>query len=366
MTKIKDVINYLETIAPLAYQEQYDNCGLLTGSEEDLVSGVLITLDCTEEVVKEAINRKCNLIVTHHPIIFSGLKKITGKTYVERTVIRAIKNDIAIYAIHTNLDNILTGVNFQFAQHLELENLSILSPKSTTLNKLVCFVPKASKEKVLKSLYSAGAGNIGNYSNCSFTSDGTGSFTPNETATPSIGSAGNAEQVEETRVEVLFPAHKVKGVIEAMKASHPYEEIAHFITELNNTNQHIGAGIIGTLKTSLSKEEFLSHVKQQLNLSMIKFTKEYIGKVKTVAICGGSGSFLLPNAIRAHADAYISADFKYHEFFDAENKLMICDIGHYESEVATKDLLYDILSKKFSSFALNLSEIDTNPISYYN
>ncbi len=366
MTKIKDVIAYLETIAPLAHQESYDNCGLLTGSVSSDITGVLITLDCTEEVVQEAINMHCNLIITHHPIIFSGLKKITGKTYVERTIILAIKHEIAIYAIHTNLDNSLTGVNFQFAKKLELNNLTILSPKASTLNKLVCFAPKANEGSILQALHEAGAGNIGNYLNCSFTSDGIGHFTPNELANPSIGSEGKPEHVKESKIEVVFPSYSLIKIVDVLKMAHPYEEVAYFISELNNTDLSIGAGVVGTLRDELTVKDFLSHLKKRMNLSMIKFTKGYSGKIKTVAICGGSGSFLLTTALRAKVDAYISADFKYHEFFDAENKLLVCDIGHYESEVATKDLLYDILSKKFSSFALNLSEIDTNPISYFN
>jgi len=365
MTKIKDVINYLETIAPLAHQESYDNCGLLTGDKNDETTGVIITLDCTEDVVKEAISKKCNLIISHHPIIFSGLKKIIGANYVERTIIKAIKNNIAIYAIHTNLDNSIKGVNYQFAKQFGLKNISILNAKSNTLNKLVSFVPKENASNILEVLYQAGAGKIGNYAECSFAIDGIGSFTPNEEANPSIGKKGKLEKVNETRIEVLVPNHLTNQVIKALKVSHSYEEVAYYITALENDNQSIGAGLIGSLDKELTIEQFLQHLKDAMNLSLIKFTKEYKGIIKTVAICGGSGSFLLGAAKKAKADAYVSADFKYHEYFDAENQLLICDIGHYESEVGTKDLLYDILSKKFSSFALNLSEIDTNPINYF-
>ncbi len=365
MTKIKDVINYLEIIAPLAHQEAYDNSGLLTGSKENKVTNVLITLDCTEEIVAEAIKKKCNLIIAHHPIIFAGLKKLTGANYVERTVIKAIKNDISIYAIHTNLDNVILGVNQQFATQLGLNNLSILTQKANTLSKLVSFVPKDTASKVLETLYNAGAGDIGNYSDCSFKVDGIGSFTPNTDANPTIGTQNIAEKVEESRIEVLIPNHKSTQIIAALKDSHPYEEVAFYITALANTNQTLGAGMLGTLEKELPINEFLQYVKGRMSLSIIKYTKGFSGTIKTVAICGGSGSFLLKAAIGAKADAYISSDFKYHEYFDAEDKLMICDIGHYESEVGTKDLLFDILSKKFSSFALNLSEIDTNPINYF-
>lgn len=365
MTKIKDVITYLETIAPLAHQESYDNSGLLTGDKFDNVTGIIICLDSTEEVVQEAIDTNCNLIIAHHPIIFSGLKKITGKNYVERTIIKAIKNNISIYAIHTNLDNIVSGVNFQFAKRLGLINLTILKSKPNTLNKLVCFVPSAVKQEILQTMYDAGAGHIGNYSECSFTVHGEGSFTPNQAANPTIGTQGRPEKVAETRIEILVPNNLTNAVIQALKTAHPYEEVAYYISSLDNLNQELGAGIIGNFKKEYSIPEFLHHLKSTMNLEVIKYTKSYAGTIKSIAICGGSGSFLLPAALGEKVDAYVSADFKYHEYFDAENKLLICDIGHYESEVSTKDLLYDILSKKFSSFALNLSKIDTNPINYF-
>ncbi|MCB0497604.1 MAG: Nif3-like dinuclear metal center hexameric protein [Cyclobacteriaceae bacterium] len=365
MTKIKDVISYLETIAPRSYQESYDNSGLLTGNSEDEVTGVLISLDCTEEVVEEAKRKNCNLIVSHHPILFKGLKKLTGENYVERTVINAIKNSVALYAIHTNLDNIVTGVNFKFAQQLGLKNLAILSPKYDTLSKLVTFAPVENANNVLDAIYKAGAGTIGNYSECSFTNDGQGSFTPNAKANPAIGKKGQAETVNEKRIEVLVPNHKVNNVVTALKSAHPYEEVAYYITALNNANQEVGAGLTGDLPEALDQQEFLKLLKESMKLEVIKFTPSYKGKIKKIALCGGAGSFLLAQAKACGAQAYISADFKYHEYFDAENQLMICDIGHYESEVATKELLHDILSKKFSNFALNLSEIVTNPISYF-
>ncbi len=365
MTKIKDVTTYLETIAPLSLQEKYDNCGLLTGDGQQTITGVLLTLDCTEAVVEEALDTQCNLIIAHHPIIFNGLKKITGKTYVERTVIKAIRNQIAIYAIHTNLDNVLTGVNNRFAQHLGLKNIRILSHKPGMLRKLVSFVPPTHQAQVLEAVFQAGAGKIGNYSGCSFTTTGMGSFTPNASAHPTIGQANQPETVEESRIEVLVPASKQQPVLAALKKAHPYEEVAYYLQPLENEHQGIGAGLVGELPEPLSTGQFLAHLKKSLQLELIKYTPAYSGKVHAVALCGGAGSFLLPSARAAGADAYVSADFKYHEYFDAENKLMICDIGHYESEVGTKDLLYDILSKKFSSFALNLSKIDTNPISYF-
>ncbi len=361
---IKDIIKQLEVFAPTTYQEDYDNCGLITGSAKQEVTGVLISLDCIESVVEEAIRENCNLIIAHHPIIFKGLKKINGNNYIERTIIKAIKNDIAIYAIHTNLDNVAGGVNFKIAQKIGLENVKILVPKKQLLKKLITFIPSADKEKLLKALFEAGAGNIDNYSECSYQMDGIGSFKPNEKAKPVVGSQGKLETVNEKRIEVIFPIHLEVAILNALFSNHPYEVPAYDLLLLENKNPQIGSGAIGTLPIAMKEEAFLQHLKKSMNLSCIRHTA-FLGKeIKKVALCGGSGSFLLKNALSANADAYISADFKYHEFFDAENKIVIADIGHYESEVFTKDLIYDFLIEKFSNIAVRLSKIDTNPISY--
>ena len=364
MYKIKDTTAYLESIAPRAYQESYDNSGLITGNPNDQIKGVLISLDCTEDIVEEAIAKDCNLIIAHHPIIFKGLKTFTGKNYVERTVINAIKNDIAIYAIHTNLDNIAGGVSYKIAEKLELENVRILAPQKSTLSKLVAFVPTANTSEVLEALYNAGAGEIGDYSNCSFTVNGQGTFKPNEKANPHIGSANNQEVVKEDRIELIFPTYLTSSIVNALKKAHPYEEVAHYITSLENANHEVGSGIVADLQSPLEPEAFLQHLKDKMNLKVIRHTT-LTKKVKCVAICGGAGSFLLSQAKRAGADAFVTGDFKYHEFFDAENQLMICDIGHYESEVFTKDLINELLNKKFNTFAICLSEVNTNPISYF-
>ena len=363
--KIKDITDYLELIAPKALQESYDNCGLLTGDMNDEATGALLTLDCTEAVVDEAIHKNHNLIISHHPIIFGGLKQLTGKTYIERTIIKAIRNNISIYAIHTNLDNILHGVNARIADQLHLTNRAVLLPKPGQLLKLVSFVPSDQAETVLHALYKAGAGNIGNYSNCSFKVDGTGSFTPNDGANPTIGKKNEATQVIESRIEILFPADLKNDIITALNQSHPYEEVAYYITRLENNNAEIGSGLIGTLEKEYSGEDFLEFLKEKMTLNCIRHTKLLNQTISRVALCGGSGSFLLKQAKSLNADVFITADFKYHDFFDAENKILICDIGHYESEVYTKDLLYELLSKKLANFAVNLSEIVTNPINYY-
>lgn len=362
--KIKDVTNYLESIAPLSFQESYDNAGLLTGNSQDEVNGILVTLDCTEAVVNEAIQQGCNLIVAHHPIIFKGLKKITGSNYVSRTVIKAIKNDVAIYAIHTNLDNVHHGVNQKICEKIGLKNPKILSPKTDSLSKLVTFIPKEDTENVLAALHGTGAGQVGNYKNCSFQSDGTGSFKPDALAQPHIGQAGRQEYVNETRVELIFPSFLSQRIIEALRKNHPYEEVAFYVNTLSNENQEVGSGMIGEVDNHVEPLEFLKGLKISMDLKLIRYTSLLNKPVKRVAVCGGSGSFLLPEAIRAGADLFITSDFKYHEFFDADGRITVADIGHYESEVFTKELLQDVLMKKFSTFAIIFSRTVTNPISY--
>jgi dinuclear metal center YbgI/SA1388 family protein len=361
---IKDVTDHLEAIAPRSYQEDYDNSGLLVGNPSETLKGVLVTLDCTENVVDEAIKENCNLIIAHHPIIFRGLKKLTGQTYVDRTVIKAIKNDIAIYAIHTNLDHVHTGVNRKIVEKIGLENLEILQPKKDTLMKLVTFVPKENTGEVMNALHKAGAGNIGNYKNCSFQVVGEGTFMATGDAQPHIGQTNQQERVEEVRVEVIFPKHLSSSVLIALKRSHPYEEVAYYLSSLENENQEVGAGMIGELQTEMEPIEFLARLKKVMNTSCIRYTSP-IRNIKRVAVCGGAGSFLLQSAISKKADVLVSADFKYHEFFDADQKIMIADIGHYESEQFTKDLIIDTLKEKFTTFAIIFSKTATNPISYF-
>jgi dinuclear metal center YbgI/SA1388 family protein len=362
--KIKDVTTCLESWAPRSYQESYDNSGLITGDPSTIVTGILVTLDCIEEVVQEAIETNCNLIVAHHPIVFKGLKKFNGSNYVERTVIKAIKNNVAIYAIHTNLDNVLTGVNKKIGDQIGLKNLKILLPKKDTLAKLTTFIPEGHIEEVMHAIHDAGAGQIGNYKNCSFSVKGTGTFKPVEGANPHIGQTNQQEYVSETRVEVIFQAHLEGQVIQALKRAHPYEEVAYYISQLSNENQEVGSGMVGELDKPMNEKEFLDYLKDKMSLKVIRHTPLLSRPVKKVAFCGGSGSFLLPHAINSGAEVFITADFKYHEFFDADGKIIIADIGHYESEVFTKELLKDVLMEKFPSFAINFSNKVTNPISY--
>ncbi|WP_127131106.1 Nif3-like dinuclear metal center hexameric protein [Pseudoflavitalea rhizosphaerae] len=362
---IQQVISYLEGIAPPALQESYDNAGLLTGQAGWQCTGVLCTLDATEDVMLEAIDKRCNLVVAHHPIIFGGLKKINGKNYVEKTVITAIKNDIAIYAIHTNLDHVICGVNGRMADRLDLINRRILSPKEGTLKKLFTFVPHAHAEKVRDALFHAGAGEIGKYSECSFGVEGTGTFRAGEGANPFVGEQGKRHQERETKLEVIFPAWLQSAVVQALIKSHPYEEVAYDVVSLANAHPGQGAGLIGELAAPKTEPEFLGFLKERFDLHVIRHTP-FTGKpVRKVALCGGAGSFLVFKALGAGADIYITGDMKYHEFFDANGRMIIADIGHFESEQFTTDLLVDILREKFTTFAVLKSGVPTNPVNYF-
>ena len=363
--KINQIISALESIAPLEYQETYDNSGLITGSKEMECKGILCTLDATEDVIKEAIAKGCNLVVAHHPILFKGITKINGKNYVEKALILAIKNDIAIYAIHTNLDNILGGVNSAIAQKLGLANTKILLPTSKNLLKLITFAPKEYAQNILQELFEAGAGNIGNYSEASFSIEGEGSFKGSANSNPTIGEKGVRSLVKEQRIEVILPYYLQEKVVSALKKAHIYEEVAYDLIPLNNENQLVGSGIIGELESEMNEIDFLNHVKTIFGLKIIKHTQLLDKKIKKIAICGGAGSFLIPIAKGAKADFFISSDIKYHEFFEAENQLVIADIGHWESEQYTTDLVFALLNTKFPNFAVLKSATNTNPVCYF-
>lgn len=365
MPTLKDVTNFLESFAPLSLQESYDNAGLITGDVNTEITTVLITLDVTEKVVEEAIQKKAQLIVAHHPIIFSGLKKITGKSYVERTLIKAIKNDIAIYAAHTNLDSVNGGVNHKICEKLGLQNCKILQPASNQLKKLVTFIPVKNAGLVQEAVFTAGAGHIGNYDSCGFIAEGLGSFRGNEDSNPYVGKKGEIHAEKEIRFETIFPGYLQGRIIEALLKSHPYEEVAYDIYPIENKFDKVGMGMIGTCAEPKSESEFLKQLKSTFNTGVIKHTALKRKPVETVAVCGGSGSFLLNAAIAAGADFFVSGDFKYHQFFDAENKIVIADIGHFESEQFTKELFYELLTKKFPKFAVRLSEVGTNPVFYF-
>ena len=365
MPQIRQLTAYLEALAPLAYQESYDNAGLIVGDFSTEITGVLVTLDATEAVIDEAIAKGCNVVVAHHPIVFKGLKKLNGRNYVERAVIKAIKNDVALYAAHTNLDNVVGGVNFKIAEKLGLQDVQILAPKTGMLTKLVTFVPVADTQRVLDALHAAGAGQIGNYSNCSFRVEGTGAYQAGSNANPVLGEIGKYHREAEHRIEVILPTHQQEQLLAALRQAHPYEEVAYYLTPVANANQEVGSGAVGNLPEALDGQAWLTYLKEMMNLNLIRYTRLPDRAISRVAVCGGVGSFLLPDAIRSKADVFVTADYKYHEFFDADDRISICDIGHYESEVFTKDLIQQHLAKKFATFAVILSETNTNPVRYF-
>ena len=362
---ISFITSLLEKKAPLALQEDYDNAGLITGNKNWECKGALVCLDVTEEILEEAIRQNCNLIIAHHPVVFKGLKKFSGNSYVERAVIKAIKNDIAIYACHTNLDNIISGVNGKIADQLGLVNRSILQPKNGFLEKLQLFSPTSHSEMVEKALFEAGAGQIGNYSECSFVSEGIGSFKPEEGANPFSGEMGIRHKGNEQKIEVIYPKWLRHQVLSAMKSVHPYEEVAYEISSLSNVYQEIGSGMIGELPNEMDVVDFLKFLSEAFGQKCIKHTSFTRKTIKKIAICGGAGSFLTHAAIAAGADIYVTSDVKYHEFFDADGKIILADIGHFESEQYTIDLIYDILRQNFPTFALLKTKVNSNPVHYF-
>ena len=361
---IKDITNYLEELAPLHYAEDFDNVGLLVGNYQAEITNVLVTLDTLEETVDEAIAKNCNLIISFHPIIFGGLKKLNGNSYVERVVLKAIKNNIAIYATHTALDNSKNGVSAKMCEVLGLKNTKILIPKKGIIKKLTTFVPSDKAEALRNSLFKAGAGNIGNYDSCSFNITGEGTYKGNENSNPTIGKKGVLHTEKETRISVVFESKNEATILKALQDNHPYEEIAYELITTENIHQNIGMGMIGELTTAMEEKDFLLYLKHTMNTKCVRYSEVMHKNIKKVAVLGGSGSFAISNAKRAGADAYVSADFKYHDFFKAENSILLADIGHYESEQFTKNLLVDYLTKKFTNFAVILSEKSTNPIYY--
>jgi dinuclear metal center YbgI/SA1388 family protein len=368
---IKEIIAILEQMSPLAYAENFDNVGLLIGNQNIETTGILICHDALETVVDEAIERNCNLIVCFHPILFSGLKKITGKNYVEKSIIKAIKNDIAIFAIHTALDNHHEGVNKIFCNALGLINTKILIPKQNFIRKLVTYTTPENAEKLRNSLFDAGAGKIGNYENCSFNSIGNSTFQGNENSNPVVGKRFELVENQEIKIEVTFEKHLQNQILKALFSNHIYEEVAYEIYNLENQHQNIGLGMIGELENEMPEKEFLEFVKLKMQSPAIRHSEFLDKKIKKVAVLGGSGSTSIKQAIASGADVFLTADLKYHNFYEAEKKLLLADIGHYESERYTKNYIFDYLKKKITNFAnsnlinkIHLSETNTNPVKY--
>ncbi len=363
--KIKELIKQFEDFAPLKLQKNYDNSGLAVGNSNNEISAVLISIDITPEVVEEAIQKKCNLIISHHPVIFKGLTKLTGDNYTEQSVIKAIKNDIAIYSAHTNIDSVYHGVSNKICEKLGLENKKILYPKKDYLNKLITYVPKDHADKVRQAIFDAGGGEIGDYNCCSYNINGTGTFKAGSDTNPFAGKKDEIHFEEEIRIEVIFPEHLSKKIINEMINAHPYEEVAYDIIKLQNEWDRAGLGMYGNLPDEISEKELFDKIKKVFEIKFIKHSRFRGKPIKKIAVCGGSGSSFIKNAINANADVYITGDLKYHDFFEAENKILLADIGHFESEKFTKEIFYDIINKNNIKFAVLFSEIISNPINIY-
>ena len=362
--KIQDVTAWLNTAIPPMLQESYDNSGFLVGDKDTGLKGILLTVDVTEDVVDEAVEKGCNLVVAHHPIIFKVLKKLTGQGHVERTVEAAIKNNIAIYAAHTNLDSVDFGVSKMLADQVGLKNTKILEPRTGLLKKLATFCPVDYAEQVRKAVFEAGAGEIGEYGSCSFNLEGRGSFKPGEGTDPFVGEVNQLHYEKEERIETIYPVYLEKEVLKALFDAHPYEEVAYDIYPLDNVFEQVGHGMIGELEKEQSAAAILKRIKQNIGTDCIRHTQAKTAKIKRIAVCGGAGSFLIDKAKKAGADMFITADLKYHDFFSIVDNFVLADVGHHESEKYTKDLLNQLIIKKFPNFAPTLSEIDTNPVNY--
>lgn len=363
--KIKTLIDRLKSYAPLVYAEDFDNVGLIIGDENESIKGVLVSLDTTEEIVDEAIENNCNLIVGFHPIIFSGIKKLNPDNYVNRAVIKAIKNDIAIFAIHTALDNAFHGVNRVICDKIRLKKTKVLMPQPGTIKKLTTYVPVKDADKLRTELFKVGAGHIGNYSNCSFNIDGKGSFNGNEESNPVVGHKGETHFESEVQINITFAKHLQNKVLSQLFQHHPYEEVAYEIETLENQNQHIGLGMVGDFENDMPETQFLDLLKDKFKTPTLRHSKLLNKSIKKVAVLGGSGASAISKAKAAGADAYVTADLKYHDFFKAEQSILLVDIGHYESEQFTKDLLYSFINENFTNFAIVLSNTNTNPVQYY-
>lgn len=363
--KVKDITDYIEAKIPLELQEDYDNSGMILGSPEQEIRAVMLCLDITENLLDEAISKNCNMIISHHPLIFKGIKRLTGSDDEQRMIIKAIQNHIAIYALHTNLDNALDGLNALICKKFGIIDYKILLPSRSQLNKLVTFCPHEFAEKVRLSLFNAGAGHIGNYDCCSYNIRGQGTFMASEKAHPFIGEINKLHYEDEMRIEVIFPSFLEKELIRTLIENHPYEEVAYDVYSLKNIYGKSGAGLVGDLIQEQDLFNFLGSIKEITGIPIIRHTIPTGKKIKRVAVCGGSGSFLIQEAISEHADLFLTADLKYHDFFRSQNNLVIADIGHYESEQFVKEWIYSVLIEKFSTFAVLISETNTNPVKYY-
>ena len=361
---IRDILREIERIAPPSLQESYDHTGLQVGDVNQPARGALLCLDVTEAVVDEAIAHGCNLIIAHHPLLFHPLRELTGADYVQRCVAKACRHDVVIYAAHTNLDNAAGGVNDHLSKLLGLRATRILRPLSDSLLKLVTFVPESHADAVRAALANAGAGHIGAYDACSFSAPGEGRFRASEGCRPYVGTVGELHVEPEVRIETALPRHLRSAVVRALLAAHPYEEVAYDLYPLSNAWSQAGSGVVGELVEPMNEQDFLCLLKDTLAVPCVRHTALRGRPIRRVALCGGSGAFLWRDAVAAGADAFVTGEAKYNDFFDVEDRLLLAVIGHYESEVPTVDLFHKIISDKHPTFALHNTKTNTNPIKY--
>jgi len=357
--KIKEVIQFLEQKFPLHWQEDFDNCGVQCGDKEREITGIVVCFDISEAVIEEAIAKGANMVISHHPIIYkNSIKRIEPTDRVGKILCKALENKILLYSMHTNIDSGKEGGNLLFAQKLGLQKLSVLSPKENQFCKLVVFVPSENSILLKEALFKAGCGNIGNYSHCSFSCEGLGSFKPLAGSNPHIGQHNRIERVEEERIETIFPKIKKRQVMEALYQHHPYEEPAFDMVALENLNREIGLGRVGELSKSMSVKDFIHFVKQKLKLESVRFSGNINAEIKKVAVCGGGGASFVADALSAGADAYITGDLKYHDFFIPENKMLLIDIGHFEGEHFIREIIVSLLKENFNTLATHFTEVE--------
>ena len=366
---VGELIKQIEDWAPPGAAWEKDNVGLQVGSRGDKLKNILLCLELDEEVLKQAIKKKCNLIFTHHPLIFNPIKNLDfEKSKQARLIQHLIKQNISLYSAHTNLDFTRDGVSFELAKSLKLKNVTFLEHEEANQFKVVIFLPAVNVDELSEALFSVGGGVIGNYENCSFRIAGEGTFKGNEDSNPVIGKKGNTEKVEEVRLELIVDSWNLGRIVNAIKKHHPYEEPAYDIYPLKNKNTNFGAGAIGELDKELSEKEFLNFVSKSLKIGKLKYCIGSGKKIKKVAVCGGSGSELLSRAINSGADAFITADIKYHAYHDAEGKILLIDAGHYETEIGSlnivKKRIEKILSGKDYIKVFKFSG-STNPVKFY-
>jgi len=363
-----EIIKILETWAPREISLERDNPGLQVGSGKNIVKNILLSLELTMDVINESIAKECNLIITHHPLIFHPVKSLDFQRDKNSMLIeKLIKNDLTLFSAHTNLDFTKNGVSFELAKMLGLKGIDFLVNLSANQYKISVFVPGDHVEEVADAIFNAGGGIIGEYSRCSFRTGGTGTFFGSNKTTPFLGEKGKQEQVSEIKLEAIADSWKLGGIISAVINAHPYEEPAYDIYPLKNKNINYGMGAVGELDKQLGREEFLKYVSEKLKAKCLKYTSGKSESIKKIAVCGGAGTELLKEAVQSGADAFVTADVKYHTFHDAQGKILLVDAGHYETEIH----VLNQIEKELSTAAENNFKIfkysgSTNPVIIYN